>query len=255
MSENASQTLVGLVPAGERGVDLFGWVVRVRGVGIGGRDRLGVLVGCADDSASVLVLSLTVRIRGAVLWEIVDVCAVSRVCRWWEVLPELASELLVSVGVGGPRSCVSRSSGWWRWSASWRVGRDVNSSDWGGDMFRRRCYRDMLVLLCSIEVAAGGVEQDMLCIGRLFCMAAFACGHVGCDRELRGLLSRSFRLESLLAGDCFDGVSGGAAGECCGVYLYSVALWVNWSLVLTCGFDVKYDLGAGPLFGGCCRSC
>ena len=214
MSEVASQTMVGLAQAGGRGVGLFGWVVRVRGLGSGGIDRLAVLVGCADDGASVLVLSLTVRIRGAVLWEVVDVCAVSRVCRWWEVLPELASELLVSVGVGGQRSCVLRSSGWWRWSASWRVGRDVNSSDWGGDMFRQSCFRDMLVLLCSVEVAAGVVEQDMLCIGRLFCMAAFACGHVGCDREVRGLLSRSFRMESLLAGDCSDDAPGGDVGEC-----------------------------------------
>ena len=101
MSEVASQTMVGLAQAGGRGVGLFGWVVRVRGLGSGGIDRLAVLVGCADDGASVLVLSLTARIRGVVLWEVVDVCAVSRVCRWWEVLPELASELLVSGGVGG----------------------------------------------------------------------------------------------------------------------------------------------------------
>ena len=66
MSEVASQTLVGLVQVGGRGVDLFGWVVRVRGVGSGGIDRLAVLVGCADDGASVLVLSLTARIRGVV---------------------------------------------------------------------------------------------------------------------------------------------------------------------------------------------
>ena len=92
-------------------------------------------------------------------------------------------------------------------------------------------------------------------MGRLFCIAAFACGHVGFDQEVRELLSRSFRMESLLAGDCFDDASGGATGECCVVYLYSVALWVDWSLVLTCGFGVNYDLGVGPLFGGCCRSC
>ena len=135
------------------------------------------------------------------------------------------------------------------------MGRGVDSSDWGGDVFRQSCFRDMLSLLCSGEVAAGVVEQDMLCIGRLFCMAAFACGHVGCDREVRGLLSRSFRMESLLAGDCFDDASGGDVGECYVVYLFSVVLWVDWSLVLTCGFCVNCDLGVGSLFGGCCRSC
>ena len=132
MSGIASQPAMGLVPAGGRGVGLVGWVVRVRGLGSEGTDRLAVLVGCADDGASVLVLSLTVRIRGVVLWEVVDISAVSGVCRWWEVLPELASELLVSAGVGGQGSCASRSSGWWSWSALRRLGRGVDPGGWGG---------------------------------------------------------------------------------------------------------------------------
>ena len=103
MTEEVRQTAAGFTQAGGRGISFIGWVVRVRGLGSGGIDRLAVLVGCADDGASVLVLSLTARIRDVVLWEVVDICAVSGVCRWWEVLPELASELLVSVGVGGAK--------------------------------------------------------------------------------------------------------------------------------------------------------
>ena len=72
----------------------------------------------------------------------------------------------------------------------------------------------MMSLLCSSEVAAGVLEQEMLCMGRLFCIAAFACGHVGCDQEVRGLLSRSFRMESLLAGDYSDDAFEGDVGEC-----------------------------------------
>ena len=72
----------------------------------------------------------------------------------------------------------------------------------------------MMSLLCSSEVAAGVLEQEMLCMGRLFCITAFALGHVGFDQEVRGLLSRSFRMESLLAGDCFDDAPGGDVGEC-----------------------------------------
>ena len=94
-------------------------------------------------------------------------------------------------------------------------------------MFRQSCFQDMMSLLCSSEVADGVLEQEMLCMGRLFCIAAFACGHVGCDQEVRGLLSRSFRMESLLAGECFGGASGGDVGKCCVVCLCSVALWVS----------------------------
>ena len=49
-----------------RGVDLIRWVVRVRRLGCESANDLAVLVGCVADGAYVLLLLLTVRVRGVI---------------------------------------------------------------------------------------------------------------------------------------------------------------------------------------------
>ena len=97
---------------GVTAVDLVGRVVRISRVGSEGIEEMAVLVGCADDGLSVLLFMLTVRVRVRIIWEIIDLYSVHDVCHWWEVLPEVSSELLVPLQADESETFVPQESGW-----------------------------------------------------------------------------------------------------------------------------------------------
>ena len=89
---------IGYSGAVARGSDSIRWVVRVRRLDCESTGNLAVLVGCVDGGAYVLLLLLTVRVRGVIRWKIVDVCAIDGLYRWWEVLPDLVAGLPIPWG-------------------------------------------------------------------------------------------------------------------------------------------------------------
>ena len=94
-----------------RGSDSIRWVVCVRRLDCESTGNMAVLVGCVDGGAYVLLLLLTVRVRGVIRWKIVDVCAIDGLYRWWEVLPDLVAGLLVPWGWGDVGQSLYRGVG------------------------------------------------------------------------------------------------------------------------------------------------
>ena len=72
----------------------------------------------------------------------------------------------------------------------------------------------MITLLCCGVSESEGSEKEMLCMGRVFCVAASVCGYTRFNGEVKGMLSRSFWVEALFAVGCLNFTVYDVLGKC-----------------------------------------